>query len=79
MDYVMIGFVSGRYGESGLITLAVVVSLIEFSVVMDGVGMAMQPLVGTYFGEKNHQLIKRVMRSGVKAAVIEGAAATALI
>ena len=79
MDYVVIGFVSGRYGESGLITLAVVVSLIEFGVVMDGVDMAMQPLIGTFFGEKNHQLIKRVMRSGVRAAVIEGAAATALI
>ena len=79
MDYVMIGFVSGRFGETGLITLAVVVSLIEFGVVMDGVGMAMQPLIGTYFGERNHVLIKRVMRSGVKAAIIEGAAATALI
>ncbi len=79
MDYVMIGFVSGHYGESGLITLAVVVSLIEFSVVMDGVGMAMQPLIGTYFGEKNHQLIKRVMRSGIKAAIIEGLVATTLI
>ena len=79
MDYVMIGFVSGRFGEAGLITLAVVVSLIEFGVVMDGVGMAMQPLIGTYFGEKNHVLIKRVMKSGVKAAVIEGLAATALI
>ena len=79
MDYVMIGFVSGRFGETGLITLAVVVSLIEFGVVMDGVGMAMQPLVGTYFGEKNHVLIKRVMKSGVKAAIIEGAAATVLI
>ena len=79
MDYVMIGFVSSRFGETGLITLAVVVSLIEFGVVMDGVGMAMQPLIGTYFGEKNHQLIKRVMKSGVKAALIEGAAATALI
>ena len=79
MDYVMIGFVSGRFGETGLITLAVVVSLIEFSVVMDGVGMAMQPLVGTYFGEKNHVLIKRVMKSGVKAAIIEGAVATVLI
>ena len=79
MDYVMIGFVSGRFGETGLVTLAVVVSLIEFGVVMDGVGMAMQPLIGTYFGEKNHQLIKRVMRSGVKAAIIEGLAATALI
>ena len=79
MDYVMIGFVSGRFGETGLITLAVVVSLIEFSVVMDGVGMAMQPLIGTYFGEKNPVLIRRVMRSGVKAAVIEGASATVLI
>lgn len=79
MDYVMIGFVSGRYGESGLITLAVVVSLIEFGVVMDGVGMAMQPLIGTYFGEKNHQLIKRVMKSSIKAAIIEGLVATILI
>ena len=79
MDYVMIGFVSKHYGGSGLITLAVVVSLIEFGVVMDGVGMAMQPLIGTYFGEKNHALIRRVMRSGIKAAMIEGAAATVLI
>ena len=79
MDYIMIGFVSTHYGESGLITLAVVISLIEFGVVMDGVGMAMQPLIGTYFGEKNHRLIRRVMRSGVKAAIIEGAAATILI
>ena len=79
MDYVMIGFVSRNCGETGLITLAVVVSLIEFGVVMDGVGMAMQPLIGTYFGERNHKLIKRVMKSGIKAAIIEGAAATVLI
>ncbi|MBP5293872.1 MAG: hypothetical protein J6023_07090 [Clostridia bacterium] len=79
MDYVMIGFISRNYGDPGLIALAVVVSLIEFGVVMDGVGMAMQPLIGTYFGEKNHKLIKRVMRSGIKAAIIEGAVATLLI
>lgn len=79
MDYVMIRVISDHYGVSGLITLAVVVSLIEFGVVMDGVGMAMQPLIGTYFGEKNHNLIKRVMKSGVKAAVIEGAVATLFI
>ena len=79
MDFVMIGFISRAYGDTGLIALAVVVSLIEFGVVMDGVGMAMQPLIGTYFGEKNHKLIKRVMRSGVKAAIIEGAVATIII
>jgi Na+-driven multidrug efflux pump len=79
MDYVMIGFISSHYGDAGLITLAVVVSLIEFGVVMDGVGMAMQPLISTYFGEKNHLLIKRVMKSGIKAAVVEGIVATILI
>ena len=79
MDYLMIGFVSGHYGESCQITLAVVVSLIEFAVVMDGVGMALQPLIGTYFGERNHVLIKRVMKSGAKAAVAEGIIATLFI
>ena len=79
MDYVLIGFVSKNYGDTGLITLAVVVSLIEFGVVLDGVGMAMQPLIGTYFGEKNPCLIKRVMKSAAKAAVIQGVAATVLI
>ena len=79
MDYVMMSHVSGHYGENGLITLAVVVSLIEFGVVMDGVGMAMQPLVGTYFGERNPKLIKRVMKSGIKAAIMEGGVATLFI
>ena len=79
MDYVMIGHVSARYGETGLITLAVVVSLIEFSVVMDGVGMAVQPLLGTYLGEKNHVLIRRLMRAATKAAIIEGMIANILV
>ena len=79
MDYVMIGHISGRYGETGMITLAVVVSVIEFSVVMDGVGMAIQPLLGTYLGENNHLMIRRLMRSSAKAALIEGLIANALV
>ena len=79
MDYVMIGFVSSRFGNAAQVTLAVVVSLVEFSVVMDGVGMALQPLIGTYFGEKNPVLIKRIMKSGIKAAIAEGVVVTALI
>lgn len=79
MDYVMIGHISARYGETGLVTLAVVVSVIEFSVVMDGVGMAVQPLLGTYLGENNHVLIRRLMRAAAKAAIIEGLIANALV
>lgn len=79
MDYVMIGHISAKYGETGLVTLAVAVSLIEFSVVMDGVGMAVQPLLGTYLGEKNHVLIRRLMRAAAKAAILEGLIANALV
>ncbi|MBO6165414.1 MAG: hypothetical protein J6O17_03475 [Eubacterium sp.] len=79
MDYVLISYVSAHYGETGLITLAIVVSLIEFGVVLDGVGMAIQPLLGTYLGEKNHVLIKRLMRMAVKAAVLEGVIVNVLV
>jgi Na+-driven multidrug efflux pump len=79
MDYVMISYVSAHYGDTGLITLAVVVSLIEFGVVLDGVGMAIQPLLGTYLGEKNHILIKRLIRVAVKAAILEGIIVNVLV
>ena len=78
-DYVLIGYVSAHYGDTGLVTLAVVISLIEFSVVMDGVGLAVQPLLGTYLGEKNHVMIRRLMRAAVKAALIEGLIANVLV
>ena len=78
-DYVLIGYVSGHYGEPGLVTLAVVISLIEFGVVLDGVGMAVQPLLGTYLGEGNNVMIKRLTKSAVKAALLEGLAANVLV
>ena len=79
MDYVLIGHVSARYGETGQIPLAVVISLIEFGVVMDGVGLAVQPLLGTYLGEKNHVMIRRLMRAAVKASLAEGLIANILV
>ena len=78
-DYVLIGHVSAHYGDTGLVTLAVVISLLEFSVVMDGVGLAVNPLLGTYLGEKNYVMIRRLMRSAVKAALVEGLIANLLV
>ena len=78
-DYVLIAHVSGRYGETGLITLAVVISLLEFGVVMDGVGLAIQPLLGTYLGEENNVMIKRLMNVAKMAAAVEGVIANLLI
>lgn len=78
-DYVLIAHVSSKYGDKGLVTLALVISLIEFSVVLDGVGLAVQPLLGTYLGEKNNVMIKRLMREAGKAAFIEGLIANILV
>ena len=79
MDYVMIGHVSVRYGEMGQVTLAVIMGLLEFIIVLDGVGMAARPLIETYLGEKNHKLVRRLMRIAMRAAVIEGLVVTVFL
>ncbi|MBQ9549810.1 MAG: hypothetical protein IJU87_03270 [Lachnospiraceae bacterium] len=77
-DYVMIGHVSVRYGEVGLVALAIAFNLIEFGVVLDGVGSAIQPLIGTYFGEDNTLMIRRLMKDAFTAALLEGLIVSAL-
>lgn len=79
MDLVMIRFISRNFGESCLTVMAVIFSMIELSVIFDGIGMAIQPLMGVYFGEKNHLMIRRLMKEGIRTAVIEGIAASVLI
>ena len=79
MDYVMIGHVSTRYGDMGEVTLAVIMGLLEFDIVLDGVGMAVQPLMEIYLGEKNQEMVRRLMRIALKAAIIEGLIANVLV
>ena len=79
VDFVLISFISRNYDEKYLVVLAVAVSMIEFSVVFDGIGMAIQPLISVYFGEKNHFLIHRLMRNAEKTAIVEGLVSTVLM
>ena len=79
VNYVMIGFISRNYDEKYLVVLAVAISMIEFTEVFDGIGMAIQPLISVYFGEKNHFLIHRLMRDAEKTAIIEGVVSTLLL
>ena len=79
MDYVLIGYIARHYGDEAQVVLAIITNLIEFCVVMDGVGLAVQPLVETYLGEKNYKMIKRLMKSAIKAAATEGIVATVLV
>lgn len=78
-NYVLITYITRHFGKEYLVVLAVVVSLVEFAVVFDGIGIAIQPLLGVYFGEKNHLLIKRMMKDAIVTAVIEGVVASILI
>ena len=79
MDSVMIGHVSARYGQTGAVTLAVIVGLLEFDIVLDGIGMAVQPLIETYLGENNQILVRRLMGIATRAAIIEGLLVTVLL
>ena len=79
VNFLLISFISRNYDEKYLVVLAVAISMINLSAVFDGIGMAVQPLISVYFGEKNHFLIRRLMKSAEKTAVIEGIFSTVLL
>ena len=79
MDYVLVLFITRNYGARYLPVMAIVFSLIEIALVFDGIGAAIQPLIGVYFGEHNHLMIRRLMRDALFTAVVEGTAATVLV
>ena len=79
VDFILISYISRSFGDKYLVVLAVAISLIEFAVIFDGIGMAIQPLMGVYIGEGNHKMIRRLMKDAVKTAIYEGIAATVLL
>ena len=72
VDYVMIAYVTRFFGGKALVALSVVSSLLEAYVIMEGIGMAIQPLIGAYYEEKNHTMIRHLMGYAFKTAIIEG-------
>ena len=78
-DYCLIAYISRRFGTEYLVILAVAVSVIGLAVVFDGIGMAIQPLLGVYYGEKNHLLISRLMKDAITTAVVEGVVVSILL
>ena len=78
MDFVLIRYITQNHGEQYLAILVVIYSLVEMSAVFDGIGMAIQPLISVYFGEKNYTMIRRLMKEAIRTAFAEGVIATAL-
>ena len=67
------------FGAEYLPVLSVIVSVIELTVVFDGIGQAITPLVSVYRGERNTEGIRKVMRLAGKTAALEGISASLLL
>jgi Na+-driven multidrug efflux pump len=72
-------FVIARFGSTVLPALSVLVSIVELTIVFDGIGQALSPLIGVYRGENNAPGIRGIMHTAQWAAVVEGLAFSAAL
>lgn len=72
-------YVIHQFGEYYLPALLVVLNVLELTIVFDGIGQAVTPLVNVYRGEENQPGVKRVMNTALKFAVGEGVVMTFLL
>ena len=70
--FILNAYVVAHFGSDRLPVLAVVLMTLGISEAFDGVGNAMQPLVGVYVGEGNDVRTRSVMSMALKVALAEG-------
>ena len=71
-SFVATKFVVSMFGEYYLPVLLMVFNVIELTIVFDGIGQAVTPIVNIYRGEENYVGIKRVMKTALIYAIAEG-------
>ena len=79
LGIVMNKIIVAKFGQNNLPIVSVVTSLIELTILFDGVASAVIPLFNQYNGEKNHKGIKNLMCTATRTSVIEGLLFTAVI
>lgn len=72
-------FIVRFFDAQTLVVMALAVNLLELGSLFDGIGSAMQPLVGTFFGEKNWRGVKSLMHTAEKTALLEGIALSVFV
>ena len=77
--YILNAFVIRRFGDNMLPVLAVVTGFFELTIVFDGLGQAMKPLLSVYFSERNTPAVAGTMKLMLRCAVIEGIVAMAAV
>ena len=65
-------FAVTRYGQDALPLVALAASVVEFSIVFDGVGEALIPLGGMYDAEGNRPALRELANWSATVAVLEG-------
>ena len=71
-------FAVARFGQESLALVALAASVVEFSIVFDGVGEALIPLGGMYAGERNYPALRELARHSAAMATAEGIVCGAL-
>lgn len=71
--------VISRFGEYYLPVLSVVINILEITIIFDGIGQAVTPILNVYRGEKNDAGVKKVMKTAFITAIFEGIAASVLL
>ena len=72
-------FIVLYFDAQTLVIMALAVNLLELGSLFDGIGSAMQPLVGTFFGERNWRGVKSLMHTAEKTALAEGVALSVFV
>ena len=70
--FVVNKFVLAEYGQYLLSVVALAVSLVQFSIIFDGVGEALIPLGGMYDGEGNKPALRVLANHSAVIATLEG-------
>ena len=76
--FVLNKLVIAKFDSDMLPVAGVAIVVWSFLEIFNGIGVAVQPLVTVYWGERNTRAIRKVMQAAIIAAVAEGLALTAL-
>ena len=76
--FVVNKFTVSEYGQYLLPVVALAASVVEFSIVFDGIGEALIPLGGMYSGEGNRPALRELANWSATVAVLEGLVCGAL-
>ena len=76
--FVLNKLVIAKFDSDMLPVAGVAIVVWSFLEIFNGIGVAVQPLVTVYWGERNTRAIRKVMQAAIVAAVVEGLLMTML-